>query len=520
MLYPGLTQAMMDAFDNVPYEQAVINVILADSTTMTLTNADIVEDGLVIDRYTTYNNSLSFGTCVCAEMTLKLNNRDGRFDSVVFNNAILITRVDVSGYNIYLGRFRVITPPRNASIINIYALDDMVLLDVPLTPDKFIKTGGYNNRYLTVYDLLERIIKNCIPGAQVNVNIANSPNVGKMIDTENIPYVDGILTCRQYCAWLAGLMGCVLESGEYTTINCIWYKLGKDVSDNELVYESNPSNRYSFDLEKKPIEYTGVFYKDERGCYNAGTTEYAFDVSNNKLLNCTYNQDTGLPYSISEMIFPINNKRIYELQGGMAYYAFSATVKAAPYLFPGDPIDLYIDEVVIDDETGEPIHTLVDYSSTITHVTHKLNGATFIAAEGLSQEEYQQVLPTGSGTATGGDALIGNLTVAGTASFSGDIAVPYEGLLKSVLIEMVPATSIAAEGYLYNTYTIAQSEIGAGWTPIAIAGHIVNNRYVSVYNLRVRTDDPMQVTYGLYNTSTAARSTSLIVNVLCIRTSL
>lgn len=98
--------------------------------------------------------------------------------------------------------------------------------------------------------------------------------------------------------------------------------------------------------------------------------------------------------------------------------------------------------------------------------------------------------------------------------------MPYKGLLKSVLIEMVPATSIAAEGYLYNTYTIAQSEIGAGWTPIAIAGHIVNNRYVSVYNLRVKTDNPMQVTYGLYNTSTAARSTSLTVNVLCIRTSL
>lgn len=140
---------------------------------------------------------------------------------------------------------------------------------------------------------------------------------------------------------------------------------------------------------------------------------------------------------------------------------------------------------------------------------------------GQLQTTLSDVYGRGSGGSSGSGGGSGGVeTFDEPVQFNSSVAISAGKLLKSVLIEMVSATSIAAGGYLYGTYTIAQSEIGAGWTPIAIAGHIVNNRYVSVYNLRVRTDNPMQVTHGLYNTSTAARSTTLTVNVLCIRTSL
>lgn len=106
------------------------------------------------------------------------------------------------------------------------------------------------------------------------------------------------------------------------------------------------------------------------------------------------------------------------------------------------------------------------------------------------------------------------------ATFYGNVAVPANGLLKVVPLSVLASTSIAAGGYKYDTFTIAQSAIGEGWTPVGVVGHVINNRYISVYNLQVRTDNPMQLTYGLYNGSSAARATTLSVNVLCVRTGL
>lgn len=97
--------------------------------------------------------------------------------------------------------------------------------------------------------------------------------------------------------------------------------------------------------------------------------------------------------------------------------------------------------------------------------------------------------------------------------------IVFGGLLKRVEIEILGSTSIAAGGYNYDTYTISQSQIGEGWIPVSISGWVVNNRYVSVYNLRLRADNPMEITRGLYNTSSSARATTLTVSLLCIRTS-
>ena len=100
------------------------------------------------------------------------------------------------------------------------------------------------------------------------------------------------------------------------------------------------------------------------------------------------------------------------------------------------------------------------------------------------------------------------------------MAVPAGGLLKAVQLSVLASTSIAAGGYKYDTFTITQAAIGEGWTPVGVVGHVINNRYISVYNLQVRTENHMQMTYGLYNGSSAARATTLSVNVLCVRTGL
>jgi hypothetical protein len=519
------TQTLMNAYANGPYQSALLDVYLKDNTHMQLTNADIMEDGLTIDRYTTYNNVVTMGTCVSSELNVRLNNHDGRFDGVNFTGARIYVFIDIyntTSYRVSCGEFIVDGQPRNRSEIEIVALDIMSLLDKPMTVDMYIRPGGPPPAadYDFLYNAVRYVIWNCTgydPGLFYRL-----PNASYYIDNRKIPFSDGVLTCRQYVSWAFALMGGVGLSGYSSrAIGCRWYEpWDGDEGSTQVRYVCDASNRYSLDYSNEAITITGLFYKaNDQSTTLKGQPNYALDFTGNPLVEGLYK------YSSPSIISVTPDELLQDLwdhysDGILSYVPFSATVRPAPFLWPGDPVELVTTELTGYDEDGEPIYIESHESTTITHVTYKLNGATYIAAEGQSPEEHQTVPTTGSGTTTGANILAGNLTVAGTASFSGDIAVPYEGLLKSVLIEMVPATSIAAEGYLYNTYTIAQSEIGAGWTPIAIAGHIVNNRYVSVYNLRVRADDHMQVTYGLYNTSTSARSTSLTVNVLCIRTSL
>lgn len=514
------TQRLMDAYADGPYQSALLSVYLKDGTQLSLTNADIMEDGLTIDRYATYNNVVTMGTCVSSELNVRLNNHDGRFDGVNFTGARIYVYIDINNttsYRVICGEYIVDGQPRNRSEIEIVALDVMSLLDKPLTEDMFFGPNQTHTDYTPLGSALQNVTYNCTGTTSY---FSTRPNVNRYINVKKLPFTDGVLTCRQFVSWAFAVMGGFgLPSYSSRTIGCRWYTGWDELDSSQERYICEPSNRYSLDYSNESITITGLFYKaNDQSTILIGQPDYAFDFTNNPYVEGLY--DSGGIYQPADPSNVINSIWDHFPDGILGYVPFSATVRPAPFLWPGDPVELVTTELAGYDEDGEPIYVESHESTTITHVTYKLNGATYIAAEGQSPEEHQTVPTTGSGTTTGANILAGNLTVAGNASFSGDIAVPYEGLLKSVLIEMVPATSIAAGGYLYNTYTIAQSEIGTGWTPIAIAGHIVNNRYVSVYNLRVKTDNPMQVTYGLYNTSTAARSTSLTVNVLCIRTSL
>ena len=515
------TQTLMNAYADGPYQSALLIVDLKDGTQLRLTNADIMEDGLTIDRYATYNNVVTMGTCVSSELNVRLNNHDGRFDGVNFTGARIYVYIDINNttsYRVICGEFIVDGQPRNRSEIEIVALDVMTLLDKPMTLDMYIRPGQTSvASHEMLFNIVRNVIWNCTgsdPGS-----FYGFPNAAYYIYTERLPFSDGVLTCRQYVSWAFALMGGFgIPSYSSRVIRRRWYEpWDGDEGSSQVRYVCDASNRYSLDYSNEAITITGLFYKaNDQSTRLQGQPNYALDFTGNPLMETLISNSFQL-VDPDELLGKIWD---YYPDGILGYVPFSATVRPAPFLWPGDPVELVTTELAGYDEDGEPIYIEAHESTTITHVTYKLNGATYIAAEGQSPEEHQTVPTTGSGTTTGANILAGNLTVVGNASFSGDIAVPYAGLLKSVLIEMVPATSIAAGGYLYNTYTIAQSEIGAGWTPIAIAGHIINNRYVSVYNLRVRTDNPMRVTYGLYNTSTAAQSTSLTVNVLCIRTSL
>lgn len=506
------------------YQTATIDVELKNGNTMRLTNADIFQDGLVYDKYCTLGDVVTLGTCVASEVNMKLDNSDGRFDDVSFNGAILKINVAMPDSSAQSGTlllvnnwFIVDTVSFDIFYVNIVAYDYMTKLDVPFTKSKLKGSSESSISYSYSMDsCIRNIVYNCgYDGWEYEYSsepISNIPNIfGTIIRTSELTPLENKITCRQFLSYVLSICGLCAEAYQ-DRINV--YKL-KYIDMQYSAYDLYPVNRYNSTISPESINTTGLYHRASDGTISLlGNTGHVIDYSDNPLITICYKRYDSLSprKTVMEIFQEIDALNI----DAWYYFPFSATVRPNSYRV-GNPIRFWYAPLTDFTDETEPVEA--EYDTIVTHITQKLNGPTFIAAEGKTEEKDKSVPTSGAGMAQLSDVFT-NITVTGTASFSGDIAVPYEGLLKSVLIEMVPATSIAAGGYLYNTYTIAQSEIGAGWTPIAIAGHIVNNRYVSVYNLRVRTDDPMQVTYGLYNTSTAARSTSLTVNVLCIRTSL
>jgi len=519
------TQTLMNAYANGPYQSALLDVYLKDNTHMQLTNADIMEDGLTIDRYTTYNNVVTMGTCVSSELNVRLNNHDGRFDGVNFTGARIYVFIDIyntTSYRVSCGEFIVDGQPRNRSEIEIVALDIMSLLDKPMTVDMYIRPGGPPPAadYDFLYNAVRYVIWNCTgydPGLFYRL-----PNASYYIDNRKIPFSDGVLTCRQYVSWAFALMGGVGLSGYSSrAIGCRWYEpWDGDEGSTQVRYVCDASNRYSLDYSNEAITITGLFYKaNDQSTTLKGQPNYALDFTGNPLVEGLYK------YSSPSIISVTPDELLQDLwdhysDGILSYVPFSATVRPAPFLWPGDPVELVTTELTGYDEDGEPIYIESHESTTITHVTYKLNGATYIAAEGQSPEEHQTVPTTGSGTTTGANILAGNLTVAGTASFSGDIAVPSGGLLKVVRITLFSSVSIAANSNKTDTYTITSSDIGTGWTAVGIVGYSMGQGTFNVYRLRLAVDSTDTIEYSVRNIDSSAHTGSLGCMVLCIRTSL
>jgi len=172
--------------------------IWGEVETLELTERDIVMGGFVIDRYSVSGSKLEVGNASAAELTLTLNNDDGRFDDVMFEGSVLTPEIRIprSGgqiYSIPMGVFTVDEPPRNLSTITLKALDGMVKLDKPYPHEwKNISLGL----------LLQACLQHLgIVQYNIDSGIANLSFV-----VEKVPATNN-LTCRQVLMWIAELTG-------------------------------------------------------------------------------------------------------------------------------------------------------------------------------------------------------------------------------------------------------------------------------------------------------------------------
>ena len=382
----NVSQDIIKSFNEGNKQTALIEVT-AGSKTFTITDADIIQGGLKIDRYCVTNSKIEIGSAVASELSLKLRNYDGKFNDVSFEGAVLNVKigvhaantselgkfilgksvlgfakglgnfilgtgrlgdysVDTEVYWVPCGLFIVDTPPRKLSTINISALDYMVLFDREVNASAL-------SFPVHVDALIQKICSIC------NVTLATDVSVlpNHYFSIGGLPDTNQKLTYRQLLQWCAQLTGtCAFMDGSGRLV-LKWYE--------QTGVTITASERYSSDMLENDITITGFTCDDGKGnTYLSGTADYTLDLS-----------DCGFLTNAYEGVL----KELQAARGGFAYRPYSATIKSAPYLFP-------LDMIRYKDKDG------VVHDTIVTNVTLALNCNTAIsgAGETVTSSSYTQ----------------------------------------------------------------------------------------------------------------------------------
>lgn len=369
----NVSQDIIKSFNEGNKQTALIEVT-AGSKTFTITDADIIQGGLKIDRYCVTNSKIEVGSAVASELSLKLRNYDGKFNDISFEGAVLNVKIGIKLSSVLegatlgkgiLGRmilgsassdqdvayvpcglFIVDTPPRKLSTISISALDYMVLFDREVNASALTFP-------IHVDALIQKICSIC------NVTLATDVSVlpNHYFSIGGLPDTNQKLTYRQLLQWCAQLTGtCAFMDGSGRLV-LKWYE--------QTGVTITASERYSSDMLENDITITGFTCDDGKGnTYLSGTADYTLDLS-----------DCGFLTNAYEGVL----KELQTARGGFAYRPYSATIKSAPYLFP-------LDMIRYKDKDG------VVHDAIVTNVTLALNCNTAIsgAGETVTSSSYAQ----------------------------------------------------------------------------------------------------------------------------------
>ena len=424
-MYP-VSDELMSLFESGARQTVTITGAKDSSgNDITLTDADIVQGGLVVDRYSsTGGNMLEMGTAVAAEMAVNLFNGNGEHeDSALLGNELHVSigiadRPDLG--TIPLGYFTPQTVQRQRSSIIYVAYDRMVKFNkaVPwktvdgVTTVDDTETGITSPMALSA--MVQAVCTYC--GVPLGSDFTRKsifwretdyyPNKGYSC---TIPYQDG-LTFRTVIQWAAFLMGTCAYIDYDGTLKFEWYNVSnyaKDLNDSSYSYEpvdsyiipdskrfSSQTTYRSQDNEDEPEYYfsSGISYADKNGVVTVYAIDPAYTHNHlyNHLLPCAYcpllaDADASILYNVVNLRMGIT--RIWDNPGTgvstdpyyiaeleFGYVPFEATILPAPWLFPMDAV------AISDTYYGRP--------STVTHMTFKLNDSTSLRSVGQEITNY------------------------------------------------------------------------------------------------------------------------------------
>lgn len=342
---------------NQNYRQIVEIKANTSTGSFTLTESDIIQGSLSIDRYSVSNSKIEIGSAVAAELSFKLKNDDEKYSNVSFEGAELFIKIGIKKWDAHLwenaqihwipcGYYIVDSNPRALNTISLSALDRMIKFDKDADSSLF-------SFPMTVKDMVDRICTIC--GVSLASSVTKYINSGYEISS--FPESQNTLTYRSLLKWCAALMGKCAFINSDGNLELKWYEqTGITISSAE---------RYSSDMYENDVRISGVYYKDASETeYLSGDNSYCLDVSDNLLIQS--NVQTVLD-------------TLYVSLKDFAYRPYTATIKPAPYLYPMDMIR-YVDK------KG------VTHNTIVTNITFTMNLNTSIAGKGETEEtqKYSQ----------------------------------------------------------------------------------------------------------------------------------
>ncbi len=345
MAYP-ITEEALRVFGN-SYRQVADIAFYGTAQDLRITERDILPGGLSINRYSASGNRIEIGSVVAAELTLKLDNADGRFNGVTFEGAELFVQVGSKKWDAHewenarlhwipFGYFTIDEAPRKLQSLSLTALDRMVQFD---------KDADFSQVQfpISAAGLLEHACRVCniIPADGYSL----LPNANYVIPAA--PDLETKVTWRQVVSWIAELTGTCGFMDWNGQLALKWYTpTGATVA---------ADSRFQSDLNENDITITGVeIVTDNEDTFLAGNDAYAFLIQGNALIQHDH-------LAVAETLFNV--------LGGFTYAPFSATVKPSPQLYPLDMV------------------TFIDYSGhnrtgIITDCTFTINANTKLEGKG------------------------------------------------------------------------------------------------------------------------------------------
>lgn len=362
------------------YRQIVDITMQTQDGTIHITDNDVIQGSFTIDRYCMSGKTVELGSAVAAELKLRLNNNDGRFDNVTFEGAELFVRVgieytapvtwdwikqfswdtlrhftweqirsgdiewednhwkNVRREYVPCGYFTIDEPPRKLTTISLSALDRMVNFDKNFDPTLI-------HFPTTVSALLTKCCQICnVPlYTQANTLLNYDYVVNDPPDPENLTY-------RQIIQWIGEITGTCAYIDWDGKLRLEWYHDTPTVIDSAI--------RYTSDFYEDDITITGVQIVDtDKNRYLSGADGYVLNITGNELIQHDY------------QIIAVS---LYNSVGGLKYRAYSCQTRSMPHIYP-------LDKIAYVDKNGTSHNTI------ITHYTFKLNGRTSISARGQTE---------------------------------------------------------------------------------------------------------------------------------------
>lgn len=357
-MYP-ITEAVMALFEAEHRKVLRITGTDKNGAAITITDDNVMEDSFQIDRYSCNGEKLEVGTAIAAQMSFTLENGDGTYDGIVFEDTELFAEVGVADwtqenptiYWVPCGYFTPDMQPRRLTTISITALDRMAKFDVVVDATDLTFPA-------TIAGLVGQVCTVC--GVTLAQSIAKLTNADVTVAT--LPSANGgMTTYRNLIQWCAGIMGTNAWFDWNGLLRFSWYN-------NATNYVSTRDNRYSSDLYENDLTVTGVEYTNDSGIVIVeGMDDYAIDLTGNAIAGPL----------IATVLPPLNTAL-----NGFTYRPFTAAAINAPYLWP-------MDIVTFTDKNGGA------HSSALTNVAFGLNGTTALESKGMTYAINKAAQPKG-----------------------------------------------------------------------------------------------------------------------------